>query len=148
MAAIGVKSVVLEGDLRHHRLLPGVRGAEHQVVRIARHALLVGVALGAAAARLVDHHDRLVEQLVLDDRRLDRAREIVGAAARTRRGDELDRLGRLPGEGRRGQSRGSDQRSGEFQGTQNRLLRLLFLISGRSVPRSALGRQQYTMLAP
>ncbi len=65
-------------------------------MRIAGGALAIDEALGAAAAALVQHDDRLVDQLVLRDDRLHRAREVVGAAARTRGDDEFHRLRRLP----------------------------------------------------
>ena len=61
-------------------------------MRIAGRRLAVDEALGAAAAALVSDDDRLVDQLVLVDDRLDRAREVVRAAARSGRDDELDRL--------------------------------------------------------
>ncbi len=128
---------VVERDLRDHGLRPGVRGAEHEVVRIARQRLGVGVALCAAAARLVDHHDRLVEQLVLHDRSLHGAREVVGAAAGAGRGDELDLLGRRPGRRGRDEQDGrdaSDQGRRTFCDERHSFLRMDFLfLCGGSV---------------
>ena len=53
-------------------------------------------ALAAGAAGLVDHHHRLLHQVVLGDDALDGARHLVGAAAGTGRHDDLDRPRRLP----------------------------------------------------
>jgi hypothetical protein len=63
---------------------------------IAGRRLAVLEAFSAAAAALVQHDDRLVDELVFRDDRLNRTREIVGPAAGSGRDDELDRLRRLP----------------------------------------------------
>ena len=88
---------VIIGDLGDHRLVPGIRCAEHDLVGIARHGLGVGVAFGAAAAGLVDDDDRLLDEFVFGDDVLDRAGKIIRAAARACRCNEFDRFGRLPG---------------------------------------------------
>ena len=53
-------------------------------------ALDVEEALAAGAAGLVDHHHRLLHQIVLGDDALDGARHLVGAAAGAGRHDDLD----------------------------------------------------------
>ncbi|MEY9116162.1 hypothetical protein ABIE86_004894 [Bradyrhizobium diazoefficiens] len=92
---------VVEGDFGDERLLPGVRRSEDHLVGIACGRLAVDITFGAAAAALVDDDDGLLRQLVLGDDVLHRAGEIVGAAARSGGGHELDRLLRLPGRKRR-----------------------------------------------
>ena len=59
-------------------------------------SLDVEEALGAGAAGLVDHHERLLHEIVLLDDALNHAGHLIGAAAGAGRNDELDRLGGLP----------------------------------------------------
>src|SRR5262249_51788810 len=66
------------------------------LVRVALRTLCVEEALAAGAARLVQDDERLIHEIVLLDDALQRARHLVGAAARARRHDEFNRLGRLP----------------------------------------------------
>ena len=83
---------MLVGHLRYHWLLPCIRSAENDLVRIADLRLAVGVPFGAAAAALVDDDNRLIGELVFGDDALHRARNVVGSTARTGGGNELDRL--------------------------------------------------------
>jgi hypothetical protein len=62
----------------------------------SRHGLGVGIAFGAAAARLVHDDDRLLDQLIFGDDVLNCTGKIVRAAARACRCNEFDRFGRLP----------------------------------------------------
>ena len=62
----------------------------------SRHGLGVGIAFGAAAAALVGHDDRLLDQFVFGNDALDCTGEIIRAASGTGRRDELDRLDGLP----------------------------------------------------
>src|SRR5882672_7111895 len=87
---------VVIGDLGDHRLGPGIRCAEHDLIGIARHRLGVSIAFGAATPALVGDDDRLLDQFVYGDDVLDGTREIIRAAARARCCNEFDRFGWLP----------------------------------------------------
>jgi hypothetical protein len=87
---------VLEGNLRDHRLLPSIRRAEDDLVWVARRRLGIGIAFGPASAALVDDDDGLIGQLVFDDDALNRASEVVRAAAGTSGCDELNWFARPP----------------------------------------------------
>ncbi|SST11559.1 Uncharacterised protein [Acinetobacter baumannii] len=93
----------------HQRQQVDIVGADHQLVRVALGQLQVEEGFGAVAAALVQHHGVDVEQLVLADRRLDQAGELVGAATGTAGDDDLQVLFGFPGSRQGGQGGAAEQ---------------------------------------
>jgi hypothetical protein len=87
---------VLERHLGDERQRVEVGGAEDELVGVAGGRLHIDKGFGATAAALRRYQDRLIDQVVFLDDRLDRAVKDVGAAARPCRAQELDRLRWLP----------------------------------------------------
>src|SRR5690606_39031159 len=73
-----------------------VRQCDDDLMWVAFAVLDLEEAFRTGAARLVDHHDGLVHQLMLADDSLDEPGHLISTAASSRRDDEGDRLGRLP----------------------------------------------------
>ena len=121
MAAIGVRSVCLNATFETIGCCQALDVPKMTLCGSPADRLAVDVAFGSASAGLVDDDDRLVGQLVLGDDVLHRAGEVVGAAAGTGGCDELDRLGGLPGERRRGNDCSNGERDGKLQGTPTKL---------------------------
>src|SRR5205807_8508140 len=91
-----------ERDARVERRREEVRQGDDDRVGLTLLALDVQEALGAGSARLVDDDERARRELVLFGDAGDQPRHLVGATAGPGGHHELDRLGRLPGDGGRG----------------------------------------------
>jgi hypothetical protein len=100
----------VERHARGERRGEQVRQRDDDLVRLALGALHVEESLGAGPAGLVDHHHRLLHEIVLGDDGLHCARHLVGPTTGARRDDELDGLGRLPGLRLHGGSRADSER--------------------------------------
>ena len=73
-----------------------IRQRDDQLVAVTLRVLDVEEPFAARAARLVDHDDRLLGQVVLGDNALRHAGHLIGAAAGAGRDNDFDGMGRLP----------------------------------------------------
>ena len=94
--ATGVRSFQLKGMPVASGVVNRFDSVMIDLVRVARRALDVEEAFAAGAARLVDHDDRLLHQIVLGDDALDGPRHLIGAAAGAGRHDELQPAASAP----------------------------------------------------